>query len=270
MHPYKIQIVQTLKDADKVNRMTFCQQFLDLNVNEDIIHNMLLSDEAHHLSGPVNKETGCSSINGTSTDNDPVKRKLQDRRITTVPVSDYESDEIELENDVSDVLSIFTDSESDVEKKTKSVKIMLKAHSYMVVTYEEELWPWKVLEVKNNGTVVSCIQHHEAEISNKFAALGSFDEIEEELHINSVWENIIDIIKIAPEQSISYYETKKKKQWFDEDYSMIVERRKQAKLKFLQDPVDANRDNYEYFNERREASCSTLRKKERLLEGKTE
>ncbi|KAJ4435802.1 hypothetical protein ANN_18421 [Periplaneta americana] len=57
--------------------------------------------------------------------------------------------------------NIFVDrvdhSESDVEKKTKSVKIMLKAHSYMAVTYEEELWPWKVLEVKNNGAVVSCI-----------------------------------------------------------------------------------------------------------------
>ncbi|KAJ4426554.1 hypothetical protein ANN_27368 [Periplaneta americana] len=108
---------------------------------------------------PVNKETGCSSINGTSTNDGPVKRKLQGRRITTVPVSDYDSDEIELDTDydVSGVLSIFTDSESDVEKKTKSVKIMLKAHSYMVVTYKEELWPWKVLEVKNKGAVVSCI-----------------------------------------------------------------------------------------------------------------
>ncbi|KAJ4449581.1 hypothetical protein ANN_00984 [Periplaneta americana] len=107
----------------------------------------------------VNKETGCSSINSTSTNDGPVKLKLQGRRITTVPVSDYESNEIELDTDynVSGVLSIFTDSESDVEKKTNSVKIMLKAHSYMVVTYEKELWPWKVLEVKNNGAIISCI-----------------------------------------------------------------------------------------------------------------
>ncbi|KAJ4446448.1 hypothetical protein ANN_13144 [Periplaneta americana] len=48
-------------------------------------------------------------------------------------------------------------NESDVEKKTKSVKIMLKAHSCMVVSYEEELWPGKVLAVKNNGAVISCI-----------------------------------------------------------------------------------------------------------------
>ncbi|KAJ4447843.1 hypothetical protein ANN_09851 [Periplaneta americana] len=44
-----------IKDADKVNGMSFCQQFLDLNVNEDIVHNMLMSDEAQfHLSGYVN------------------------------------------------------------------------------------------------------------------------------------------------------------------------------------------------------------------------
>ncbi|KAJ4428411.1 hypothetical protein ANN_24448 [Periplaneta americana] len=57
----------------------------------------------------INKETGCSCINGTSTNNGPVKRKLQGRRITTVPVSDYESDEIELDTDydVSGVLSIY-------------------------------------------------------------------------------------------------------------------------------------------------------------------
>ncbi|KAJ4430517.1 hypothetical protein ANN_19105 [Periplaneta americana] len=55
-------------------------------------------------------------------------------------------------------LQINPDSESDVEKKTKSVKLMLKAHSYMVVTYEEELWPGKVLEVKNNVAVVSCMR----------------------------------------------------------------------------------------------------------------
>ncbi|KAJ4434556.1 hypothetical protein ANN_23118 [Periplaneta americana] len=48
---------QTLKNADKVNRMTFCQQFLDLHVDEDIVHNMLMSDEAHfHLSEYVDKQ----------------------------------------------------------------------------------------------------------------------------------------------------------------------------------------------------------------------
>ncbi|KAJ4449569.1 hypothetical protein ANN_00971 [Periplaneta americana] len=48
----------------------------------------------------------------TSTNNGPVKRKLQGRRKTTVPVSDYEIYEIELDTDydLSGVLSIFTDN----------------------------------------------------------------------------------------------------------------------------------------------------------------
>ncbi|KAJ4447689.1 hypothetical protein ANN_09697 [Periplaneta americana] len=97
------------------------------------------------------------------------------------------------------------------------------------------------------------------EISNRFAALRSSDKVEE-LDVNSVWEYIRDNIKIAVVWSIGYYETKKKKPWFDETCFMVVERRKQAKLKFLQDPVETNRDNY--FNERREAS-RTLRNKKR-------
>ncbi|KAJ4446169.1 hypothetical protein ANN_12862 [Periplaneta americana] len=61
VHPYKIQVVQTLKDADKVNRMIFCQKCLDINVNLLFckihkIHNMLMSDEAHfHIYGYVNQ-----------------------------------------------------------------------------------------------------------------------------------------------------------------------------------------------------------------------
>ncbi|KAJ4439878.1 hypothetical protein ANN_08007 [Periplaneta americana] len=103
-------------------------------------------------------------------------------------------------------------------------------------------------------------QNYQVEISNRFSTLESSDEVEKELDVNSVWENIRDSIKIAAEQSIGYYETKKKKPWFDEDCCMVVERRKQAKLKFLQDPVEEKRDNY--FNERREAS-RTLRNKKR-------
>ncbi|KAJ4442142.1 hypothetical protein ANN_12008 [Periplaneta americana] len=73
-------------------------------------------------------------------------------------------------------------------------------------------------------------QNYQVEISNRFATLESSDEVEKELDVNSVWENIRDSIKIAAEQSIGYYETKKKKPWFDEDCCMVVERRKQAKL----------------------------------------
>lgn len=57
-HPYKIQVVQALNENDYVSRRLFCEQFLALiNENEDIVHNLWMSDEAHfHLSGYVNKQ----------------------------------------------------------------------------------------------------------------------------------------------------------------------------------------------------------------------
>ncbi|KAJ4442439.1 hypothetical protein ANN_04025 [Periplaneta americana] len=110
------------------------------------------------------------------------------------------------------------------------------------------------------GLCMSGIEPPGSLKASKFAALATSDEAEKDLDVNSVWDNIRDNIKIAAEQSIGYYETKKKKPWFDEDCCMVVERRKQAKLKFLQDPIEEKRDNY--FNERREAS-RTLRNKKR-------
>ncbi|KAJ4447122.1 hypothetical protein ANN_09122 [Periplaneta americana] len=107
-----------------------------------------------------------------------------------------------------------------------------------------------------DGLILYVLQIPSARTSGKgtfsTTPIASSDEVEEELDVNSMWENIRDNIKIAAEQSIGYYETKKKKPWFDEDSCMAVERRKQAKLKFLQDPIVENRDNY--FNKRREAN----------------
>jgi hypothetical protein len=56
-HPYKIQIVHTLKDVDHANRLAFCQQLLNMiNENPDLVNNVLMSDEAHfHLSGFVHQ-----------------------------------------------------------------------------------------------------------------------------------------------------------------------------------------------------------------------
>jgi hypothetical protein len=56
-HPYKIQVVQALNENYYVSRRCFCEQFLALiNENEDMVHNLWMSDEAHfHLSGNVNK-----------------------------------------------------------------------------------------------------------------------------------------------------------------------------------------------------------------------
>ena len=75
------------------------------------------------------------------------------------------------------------------------------------------------------------------QISNRFDALRTSNEDAGDVDINDTWENIIDKIKVAARESICYYEVKKKKPWFDDDCSNVVERRKQAKLKFLQDPT---------------------------------
>lgn len=57
-HPYKMQIVQHLKPQDYNNRVRFCEQMLNvIEQDEDRIHNLWMSDEAHfHLSGFVNKQ----------------------------------------------------------------------------------------------------------------------------------------------------------------------------------------------------------------------
>ncbi|KAJ4451894.1 hypothetical protein ANN_03372 [Periplaneta americana] len=52
-------------------------------------------------------------------------------------------------------------------------------------------------------------QHYQVEISNRFATLGSSDEVEKELDVNSVWANIRDSTKIAAEQSIDPFGRRK-------------------------------------------------------------
>jgi len=55
-HPYKLAVVQELKETDYPQRMEFAQQMLGLyEENEDLM--LLMSDEAHfHLNGSVNKQ----------------------------------------------------------------------------------------------------------------------------------------------------------------------------------------------------------------------
>ncbi|PNF23437.1 hypothetical protein B7P43_G10587 [Cryptotermes secundus] len=57
-YPYKIQITHALQEHGYENKDDFCQTFLQLiNQNQDIVNNLLMSDEAHfHLSGFVNKQ----------------------------------------------------------------------------------------------------------------------------------------------------------------------------------------------------------------------
>jgi hypothetical protein len=54
---------------------------------------------------------------------------------------------------------------------------------------------------------------------------------------------IRETIKFSAKKSLSYYEVKQHKPWFDEGRSNFLDRRKQAKLQWLQDPSEIHEDN---------------------------
>jgi hypothetical protein len=87
------------------------------------------------------------------------------------------------------------------------------------------------------------------EVSNRFAAL---EDLDAEVEINSAWETIRENIQISAKESLGYFELKKYKQWFGEGCSKLLNQRKEAKLQWLQDPIEINGDNLN--NVRREAS----------------
>jgi hypothetical protein len=78
------------------------------------------------------------------------------------------------------------------------------------------------------------------EISKKFTALENLDT---EVDVNKAWETIRKGIKISATDSVGYYELKMHKLWFDEGCSKLLDQRKQAKLQWLQDPIEIHRDN---------------------------
>jgi hypothetical protein len=62
-------------------------------------------------------------------------------------------------------------------------------------------------------------------------------------------------------ESLGYFELKKNNPWFDEGCSKLLDRKKQAKLQWLQDPSEINGDILN--NVRREASRHFRNKKRR-------
>lgn len=57
-HPYKFAVVQELSAQDKINRLQFCRNFMNLRENhQGIEYYLYMSDEAHfYLNGDVNKQ----------------------------------------------------------------------------------------------------------------------------------------------------------------------------------------------------------------------
>jgi hypothetical protein len=72
-----------------------------------------------------------------------------------------------------------------------------------------------------------CKEQCQVTIRSKFAAL---EILEDSGDINRAWESITEKIKILTQECLGYCESKHRKPWFDEEYSELVDGRKQAKL----------------------------------------
>jgi hypothetical protein len=62
--------------------------------------------------------------------------------------------------------------------------------------------------------------------------------LDAEVKINSACEIIRETVNISAKESVSYFELKKHKPWFEERCSKLVDERKQAKLQWLQNPSE--------------------------------
>jgi hypothetical protein len=101
-------------------------------------------------------------------------------------------------------------------------------------------------------------------VPSRFAAL---EDLDTEVEINSAWKTIIENIKFSAKESLGYYELKKHKPWFHKGCSELLDRRKQAKLQWLQDASEINGDNLN--NVRHEASKYFNNKRREYLKNKS-
>jgi hypothetical protein len=85
------------------------------------------------------------------------------------------------------------------------------------------------------------------------------ENFDDNVDMNRAWENIRENIKISPKESLGHYELQQHKPWFDDECSKLIDRRKQAKLQWLQNPSKVNGDNMD--NVRRDASRTFRTKK---------
>jgi len=76
-------------------------------------------------------------------------------------------------------------------------------------------------------------EKYQIEITNRFAALENLD-VEE--GVNRAWENIKENIKTSAKESLGLHEWKQHKPWFDTECLDFLDKRKQAKMQWIQDP----------------------------------
>jgi hypothetical protein len=70
-------------------------------------------------------------------------------------------------------------------------------------------------------------EQYQVKITNRFPSLENCDN---NVDMNTAWENIRENIKASAKDSPGHYELQQHKQWFDDECSKLIDRRKQAKL----------------------------------------
>ena len=82
-------------------------------------------------------------------------------------------------------------------------------------------------------------KQYQTEITNRFATLENLNDDED---VNRTWENIKENIQTSAKESLGMHELNQNKPWFDEECSGFLDRRKRAKLQWIQDPRQSNVD----------------------------
>jgi hypothetical protein len=149
------------------------------------------------------------------------------------------------------------DCDSDHYIVVEKVRKRLAVHKQRSQRFDTERFNLKKLND------VEGEEQFRVEISIWFAAL---EDLDTEVEINSAWETIRENIRISAKESLGYFEFKTHKPWFDEECPKLFDKRKQAKLQWLQDPSEINRDNLN--NVRHEASRHFRNKKREYLKDK--
>jgi hypothetical protein len=102
-------------------------------------------------------------------------------------------------------------------------------------------------------------EQYQVKITNRFATLKNCDD---NVDMNTAWENI----KTSVKDCLGHYELQQHKPWFDDECSKLIDRRKQAKLQWLQNQSQVNGNNMD--NVRRETSTTSRTKKREYLKNK--
>jgi len=108
-------------------------------------------------------------------------------------------------------------------------------------------------------------EQYQIEITNSFAAL---EKVNEEEDVNRTWEHIKENRQNTAKESLRLHELNQNKNWCDEECLGLLDRRKRAKLQWMQDPSQENVDILN--NETREVSRHFRGKKKEYLRVKIE